>query len=280
MGGQLVDAAVARSGRGRRSGCGATGGDAAAARLGRMDAGRQLRRDFLFHVVAQHREDLLHKRIKLLLEQQRRVLGLHLLEAHCARSPMHGCIAAHAGARSARSGGGAAEKRREARTCGAKDAGAVRDSSAHAAVVRTARGGLDILLEQVVEGDGVGKPVGERPVVLLLLVDLHGDGLDDLVEQVGAVRLERLPVEAGAEDDEGGKGAAVLKAQVSRDALQQLLLVRHLLLLHQRRALGLQVALLAVNISHARLRDTLRVTLRHVAVGLGRLRRTWLGSRS
>lgn len=37
-----------------------------------------LNRDLLLHVVTQHWEDLLHKCIQLLLEQQRRVLGLHL----------------------------------------------------------------------------------------------------------------------------------------------------------------------------------------------------------
>ena len=45
---------------------------------GGVDAGGQLRRDLLLDVVAQHGEDLLHKRVQLLLEQQRRVLGLHL----------------------------------------------------------------------------------------------------------------------------------------------------------------------------------------------------------
>ena len=38
----------------------------------------QLGRDLLLHVVPQHGEDLLHKRVQLLLEEQRRVLGLHL----------------------------------------------------------------------------------------------------------------------------------------------------------------------------------------------------------
>jgi len=80
--------APARSGSGsltwRSSGCaGAGGGAGAAARARgggprRVDARRQLARDLLFHVVAQHREDLLHERVQLLLEQQRRVLGLHL----------------------------------------------------------------------------------------------------------------------------------------------------------------------------------------------------------
>ena len=34
----------------------------------RVDAGGQLRRDLLLHVVTQHREDLLHERVQLLLE--------------------------------------------------------------------------------------------------------------------------------------------------------------------------------------------------------------------
>ncbi len=71
---------------GRRTGAvaGAGGGNARAAararggRARRVDAGGQLRRDLLLHVVAQHGEDLLHERVQLLLEQQRRVLGLHL----------------------------------------------------------------------------------------------------------------------------------------------------------------------------------------------------------
>ena len=45
---------------------------------GGVDAVRQLGVDILLDVVPQHGEDLLHECVQLLLEQQRRVLGLHL----------------------------------------------------------------------------------------------------------------------------------------------------------------------------------------------------------
>mmetsp|Transcript_16539 Transcript_16539/g.49489 ORF Transcript_16539/g.49489 Transcript_16539/m.49489 type:complete len:357 (+) Transcript_16539:835-1905(+) len=87
-------------GSGLGGGPGAGGGGAAGAAgggcAGRVDAGRQLGGDLLLHVVAQHGEDLLHERVQLLLEQQRRVLGFHLAET--AGSPaMNGCDAVHCG---------------------------------------------------------------------------------------------------------------------------------------------------------------------------------------
>ena len=45
---------------------------------GCMDARCKLRRNLLLHIVPQHGKDLLHKGIKLLLEQQGWVLGLDL----------------------------------------------------------------------------------------------------------------------------------------------------------------------------------------------------------
>ena len=51
---------------------------AAGCRPGRVDALRQLGVHVLLDVVAQHGKDFLHKGVQLLLEQQRRILGLHL----------------------------------------------------------------------------------------------------------------------------------------------------------------------------------------------------------
>ena len=47
-----------------------------------MDAGSQLWRDLLLDIVTQHGEDLLHEGIQLLLEEQCRVLRLHLQTPH------------------------------------------------------------------------------------------------------------------------------------------------------------------------------------------------------
>lgn len=70
--------ALAWSGGGVRAVDGLRAARASAGSARGMDAGSQLRRYLLLHVVAQHGEDFLHKSVQLLFEEQRRVLGFHL----------------------------------------------------------------------------------------------------------------------------------------------------------------------------------------------------------
>ena len=80
-------------------------------------------------------------------------------------------------------------------------------------VVGPSRGRLDVLLQEVQQGDGVSKPVGQGVVVLLLVLDLPAHSVDDLVEELSAVRLEDLPLEAAPEDDQRSNRPSVVVAQ-------------------------------------------------------------------
>lgn len=46
------------------------------------------------------------------------------------------------------------------------------------------------------------------------MFDLSADGVDDLVEEHGAIGLEGLPLKAAAEDNDGSQRAALVEAQV------------------------------------------------------------------
>ncbi len=52
-----------------------------------------------------------------------------------------------------------------------------------AGVVGTPRCGFYVFLEEEEEGDGVGQPVGEAGIVVLLPLDLRAHSVYDLVEE-------------------------------------------------------------------------------------------------
>ena len=83
-----------------------------------------------------------------------------------------------------------------------------------AGVVGPPAGRLDVALQQVEEGDRVAEPVAEAGIVVLLPLDLAAHGVDDLVEEHGAVGLEDLPLEAAAEDEDRGNRPALVEAQI------------------------------------------------------------------
>ena len=85
---------------------------------------------------------------------------------------------------------------------------------AEAGVVSAARGRLDVLLQQVEQGHGVGQPVGEAGVVVLLCLNLAAHGVDDAVKQLRLVELEHLPLEAGAEDEQRCHRPSPVEAQI------------------------------------------------------------------
>eukprot|EP00955_Chlamydomonas_euryale_P045908 353273-Chlamydomonas_euryale.AAC.1 len=145
---------------------------AARRRLGRVDAVGEHRRDGALHVVAHEREDLLHKRVQLLLEQQRRVLGLYCAEAsHAAAVDGRLIVRRRPAARAAR---GAKERVKHA---------------ARAALLGAAVRRLDVLVEQVQQRDGVAQPVRQRGVVFLAAVNLAADDPDDAVKEARALSL-------------------------------------------------------------------------------------------
>mmetsp|Transcript_5600 Transcript_5600/g.17017 ORF Transcript_5600/g.17017 Transcript_5600/m.17017 type:complete len:236 (-) Transcript_5600:215-922(-) len=202
---------------------------AARRRLGRVDAVGEHRRDGALHVVAHEREDLLHKRVQLLLEQQRRVLGLYCAEAsHAAAVDGRLIVRRRPAARAAR---GAKERVKHA---------------ARAALLGAAVRRLDVLVEQVQQRDGVAQPVRQRGVVFLAAVNLAADDPDDAVKEARALSLERTPLQTAAEDDNGSDRPPPVVTQVGRERRQQPLLLLAALLSQRSCLFGLHLPHLTV----------------------------------
>ena len=70
-----------------------------------------------------------------------------------------------------------------------------------------------------------GLPVSKFFVVVVVFFQLPAHALDDLVEQRGAVHLEYLPLDAGAENEQCRNRAALVVAQVGREHRKHEILV-------------------------------------------------------
>mmetsp|Transcript_6823 Transcript_6823/g.22643 ORF Transcript_6823/g.22643 Transcript_6823/m.22643 type:complete len:862 (-) Transcript_6823:1898-4483(-) len=223
--------------------------------LRRLDALPELRRDLLLDVVAEHPVNLLHERRELLLEEERRVLSLHLPHARDAR-----LVAARAAARLL--------ARRAAEP--APHPEPVEDARARAPArlrARTRRR-LERPLQEAQQRRGVGQPVRQNLVVLLFLLDGAVHRLDDAVEELRALTLECTPVEQRAENHHRGSGSPVRKPDVLRDAPQQEILFRLLVLLVAPRLFRVELRLLPVQVLGAvGLGDVAQPRLGHVGDG-------------
>ena len=83
-----------------------------------------------------------------------------------------------------------------------------------ARVVGSTTSWLDVALQQVQQGDSIAEPVAQASIVVLLPLYLAAHGINDLVKQDGAIRLEDLPLEAAAEDEHSCHRSALMEAQI------------------------------------------------------------------